>query len=45
MWVIELNFAGHRFTHQVPDRRQRLYQLATRTVRWRPSQLRNQQAA
>jgi hypothetical protein len=45
MWVIELNFAGRQFTHRVPDRRQRLYQLATRTVGWRPSQMRNQQAA
>jgi hypothetical protein len=46
MWVIELNFAGRQFTHRVPDRRrQRLYELATRTVGWRPSQLRNQQAA
>ncbi len=32
MWVIELNFAGRQFTHRVPDRRQRLYRLATRTV-------------
>ena len=30
MWVIELNFAGHQFTHRVPDRRQRFYRLATR---------------
>ncbi len=45
MWVIELNFAGRQFIQRVPDRRQRLYQLATRTVGWRPSQLRNQQAA
>lgn len=21
MWIIELNVAGHRFTHRVPDRR------------------------
>ena len=45
MWVIELNFAGRQFTHRVADRRQRLYRLATRTVGWRPSQFRNQQAA
>lgn len=45
MWVIELNIAGHQFTHRVPDRRQRLYRLATRTVGWRSAQLRNQQAA
>ncbi len=45
MWVIELNIAGHQFTHRVPDRRQRLYRLATRTVGWRPAQLRNESAA
>ena len=45
MWVIELNIAGHQFTHRVPDRRQRLYRLATRTVGWRPAQLRHQHAA
>ena len=45
MWVIEINFVGHQFTHHVPDRRHRLYRLATRTVGWRPAQLRNQHAA
>jgi hypothetical protein len=45
MWVIELNFAGHRFNYRVPDRRQRFYRLATRTVAWRPAQLRNLPAA
>jgi hypothetical protein len=45
MWVIELNFAGHQFTHRVPDRRQRFYRLAGRTVGWRPTHLRSQQAA
>jgi hypothetical protein len=45
MWVIELNIAGHQFTHRVPDRRQRIYRFATRTVGWRPAQLRSQPAA
>jgi hypothetical protein len=45
MWVIELNIAGYQFTHRVPDRHQRLYRLATRTVGWRPAQLRSQNAA
>jgi hypothetical protein len=45
MWVIELNIAGHQFTHQVPERRQRLYRLASRKVGWRPTMLRNQHAA
>lgn len=45
MWVIELNIAGHQFTHRVPDRRQRLYRLAGRTMGWRPAQLRHPHAA
>jgi hypothetical protein len=45
MWVIELNFAGRKFTHRVFDRRRPLYRLATRTAGWRPAQLRNEQAA
>ena len=27
MWVIELNFAGRKFTHRVFDRRRPLYRL------------------
>jgi hypothetical protein len=45
MWVIEINFAGRRFTHRVFDRSRPIYRLATRTAGWRPAQLRNQQAA
>lgn len=44
MWVIELNFAGHQFTHRVPDRRRPLFRFATRGTNWRPAQLRNQHA-
>jgi hypothetical protein len=45
MWVIEINFAGRKFTHNVFDRRRPLYRLATRTAGWRPAQLRGGQAA
>ena len=45
MWVIELNFAGRKFTYRVFDRQRSLYRLATRTAGWRPAQLRNEQAA
>lgn len=44
MCVIELNFAGHQFTHRVPDRRRPLFRFATRGMNWRPAQLRNQHA-
>lgn len=45
MWVIELNFAGHQFTHRVPDRRRSLFRFAPRAMAWLPAQLRNQHAA
>jgi hypothetical protein len=45
MWVIEINFAGHQFTHLVHDRRRPLFRFATRGMGWRPPQLRNQHAA
>jgi hypothetical protein len=45
MWVIELNIAGHQFTHHVPDRRRSLMRFAPRNVHWRPALLRNQPAA
>ena len=45
MWVIELNFAGHQFTHRVPDRRRPLFRFAPRSLSWRSVQLRNPHAA
>jgi hypothetical protein len=45
MWVIEINFAGRRFTHRVFDRSRPIYRLATRTAGWRPAPLRDEQAA
>ena len=45
MWVIEINFAGRKFTHRVFDRQRPLYRLATRTAGWRTAYMRNEQAA
>lgn len=45
MWVIEINFAGHQFTHRVHDRRRPLLRFAARSMGWRPALLRNQHAA
>lgn len=41
MWIIEVNFAGHRFTHAVHGHRRPVF----RFNRWRPSQLRQPRAA
>lgn len=45
MWIIEVNFAGHQFTHRVPDRRRPSFRFSPRGVRWRPQQLRHPRAA
>lgn len=45
MWVIEINFAGRKFTHRVFDKQRPLYRLAAGAAGWRPAQLRNHQAA
>ena len=45
MWVIEVNFAGHKFTHRVFDRRRALFRFTPRSLGWRPAQLRNRHAA
>jgi hypothetical protein len=37
MWDIELNIAGYRFTHQVPDQRRRILRLAASRPAWWPS--------
>ncbi|MDT5017472.1 MAG: hypothetical protein QOD39_3632 [Mycobacterium sp.] len=44
MWLVEINFAGRRFTHEVHTRRPN-FRLHTRTFGWRPSQLRRTHAA
>lgn len=45
MWIIELNFAGHRFTHRVHDRRPPIFRFTPRTFGRRPVQLRGTPAA
>jgi hypothetical protein len=42
MWIVEVNFAGRRFTHEVHTRRSA---LGARRFSWRPSQLRHTRAA
>ena len=43
MWIIEVNFAGRRFTHEVS--RRPFFHFTPRTFSWRPSQLRDPRAA
>ncbi|ORB12533.1 hypothetical protein BST37_16055 [Mycobacterium noviomagense] len=48
MWVIELNFAGHRFTREVSDQRSqpwRSVRFGRSHLHWRASQLRHSPAA
>ncbi|WP_255413251.1 hypothetical protein [Mycobacterium sp. 3519A] len=40
MWIVEVNFAGRRFTHEVHGPRRRLFHFSPRPFSWRPSQLR-----
>jgi hypothetical protein len=43
MWIVEVNFAGRRFTLEVG--RRPLFHVSPRTFSWRPSQLRGPHAA
>jgi len=45
MWVIEINFAGHQFTHRVHERHRRVFRFPARAIGWRPALLRNLPAA
>lgn len=45
MWVIEVNFAGHQFTHRVHDRRRPAFRFSPRTLGWRPAVVRGTPAA
>jgi hypothetical protein len=45
MWIVEVNFAGRQFTHQVHTRRPPFFHLSPRVLSWRPSQLRGPRAA
>ncbi len=38
MWIVEINFAGRRFTHRVPDRKRTLCLFKARTEERRSSQ-------
>lgn len=43
MWIVEVNFAGRRFTRQVG--RRPMFRLSPRAIGWLPSQLRHTRAA
>ena len=44
MWIVEVNFAGRRFTHEVHAPRA-MFRFRPRSFGWRPSQLRQSRAA
>jgi hypothetical protein len=43
MWIVEVNFAGRRFTRNVG--RRPIFRLSPRVIGWLPSQLRDTRAA
>jgi hypothetical protein len=43
MWIVEVNVLGHRFTHQVRDRREAL-KFSPRSVQSRLSHMRHPRA-
>jgi hypothetical protein len=43
MWIVEVNFAGRRFTHEIGRRPS--FRFSPRVMSWRPSQLRDTRAA
>lgn len=45
MWIVEVNFAGRRFTHRVPDRRRAIFRFVPRSFGWRPSPVQQTPAA
>jgi hypothetical protein len=45
MWIVEVNFAGRRFTHEVHGPRRPVNRFSPRTIGWRLSQLRHTRAA
>jgi hypothetical protein len=45
MWIIEVNFAGHQFTHRVHGGRRSIFRFSPRRFGWRPSQVRDARAA
>jgi hypothetical protein len=45
MWIVEVNFAGRRFTHEVHGRRRPLFRFSPRIIGGHLSQLRGPRAA
>jgi len=45
MWIVEVNFAGRRFTHELHGHRRPIFHFSPRNFSWRPSQLREPRAA
>lgn len=45
MWIVEINFAGRRFTHEVHSHRRLFFHFSPRNFSWWPSQLRGPRAA
>jgi hypothetical protein len=45
MWIVEINFAGRQFTHQVHARHRPIFHFSPRVLSWRPSSLRDSRAA
>lgn len=45
MWLIELNIAGHRFTHKLPDDRRQRFGWGGRSMPWRAIHYRQSRAA
>ncbi|MGV0646739.1 hypothetical protein [Mycolicibacterium sp. XJ879] len=38
MWIVEVNFAGRRFTYRVPDNRRPIVRFGSRGFGWLSSQ-------
>jgi hypothetical protein len=45
MWIVEINFAGRRFTREVHGPRRSVFHFTPRNFSWRSSQLRDPHAA
>ena len=45
MWIVEINFAGRRFTHHVGTSRRPNFHLSPRVLSWRPLLSRDPRAA
>jgi hypothetical protein len=45
MWIVEVNFAGHRFTYEVHGPRRPFLHFSPRNFGWRSPQLRDPRVA